>query len=141
MKPTLEAGLKFEMDYEVPEGKTVPHLYPEAPEFQQMPRVLATGFMVGLIEWACLRALIPYLDWPREQSVGTHVNLSHVAATPPGLRVRVQATVTAVDGPRVEFAVRAEDEQELISEGTHQRHVIDVERFNRRLASKSAGPR
>ena len=90
MKDSLQPGLKFEFQFQVPETKTVPHLYPESPEFQAMPRVLATGYMVGLFEWACIQALNPHLDWPREQTVGIHVNLSHTAATPPGMVVTVR---------------------------------------------------
>ena len=62
--------------------RVVPSLLPESPEFQQMPLVLATGYMVGLFEWACIRGINPYLDWPREQSVGIGVNLSHVCRHP-----------------------------------------------------------
>ena len=79
MKPSLQAGLAYEFKFRVPETKTVPQLFPEAPEFQQMPEVFATGFMVGLCEWACIQAVNPHLDWPSEQTVGTHVNLSHPA--------------------------------------------------------------
>ena len=94
MKDSLQPGLKFEFQFQVPDTKTVPHLYPESPEFQLMPRVLATGYMVGLFEWACIQALNPYLDWPREQTVGIHVDLDHTAATPPGLVVTVRGTLT-----------------------------------------------
>ena len=80
MKDSLQPGLTFEFKFTVPENKTVPYLYPESPEFQEMPRVLATGFMVGLFEWACIQALNPHLDWPREQTVGIQVDLSHTAA-------------------------------------------------------------
>ena len=59
MKDSLKPGLEYELVYRVPESKTVPHLYPEAAEFQVMPRVFATGFMVGFVEWACLLAIIP----------------------------------------------------------------------------------
>jgi fluoroacetyl-CoA thioesterase len=54
MKESLKSGLTYQFKYEVPEDKTVPFLYPEAPEMQQMPKVLATGFMVGLFEWTCI---------------------------------------------------------------------------------------
>ena len=66
-----------------------------------MPRVLATGYMVGLFEWACIQALNPHLDWPREQTVGIHVNLSHVAATPPGLVVTVRGILEKVEGRKL----------------------------------------
>lgn len=137
MSPELKPGIVLEFDYVVPAERTVPHLYPEFAEFQQMPRVLATGFMVGLMEHACQLAIKPYLDWPREQSLGTHVSFSHLAATPPGHTVRVTCTVTAVDGRRIHFAAQAHDGVDLISEGTHERTVIDVARFAERLARKT----
>lgn len=84
-RDTLQPGLSYEFRFTIPEDKTVPFLYPEAPEFQAMPRVLATGFMVGLFEWACIKAVNPHLEWPAEQTVGTAVAVSHIAATPPGL--------------------------------------------------------
>lgn len=87
MKNSLKPGITNELRFRVPETKTVPHLYPEAPEFQVMPRVLATGYMVGFIEWACIQAVNPHLDWPREQTLGTQVNLSHLAATLPGMEI------------------------------------------------------
>ena len=140
MSPELKAGIRHEFDYTVPAHKTVPHLYAEFAEFQQMPQVLATGFLVGLLERVCQLAIKPYLDWPREQSVGTHVNFSHLAATPPGLTLCVSCLVTAVDGRRVRFSARAHDGVDLISEGTHERVIIDVEKFNARLGSKIARP-
>ena len=65
MRETLKPGLTHEFSYRVPPEKTVPHLYSEAAEFQEMPEVFATGFMVGLVEWTCVQALNPHLDWPR----------------------------------------------------------------------------
>jgi fluoroacetyl-CoA thioesterase len=76
MKDTLQPGLESRFTFKVSPTKTVPHLYPESASFQVMPEVLATGYMVGLLEWACIEALNPHLDWPREQSVGTHINVS-----------------------------------------------------------------
>ncbi len=99
-KDTLQPGLTYEFKFTVTEKKTVPYLYPESDEFQVMPRVLATGYMVGLFEWACILALKPYLDWPDEQRVGTNVKLSHLAATPPGLTVTVQVILVKVEGRR-----------------------------------------
>jgi len=136
MSPELRPGIRFQLQYKVPDGKTVPNIYPEFAEFQQMPEVFATGFMVALIEQACLLAVKPYLDWPTEQTVGTHVNLSHLAATPPGHVVTVECEVTEVDGRRIRFRASARDESDLISEGTHERTVIDFDRFNRRLEPK-----
>src|ERR1041385_3881194 len=98
MKDTLKPGLEFEFQYRVPPSKTVPAFFPESPEFQQMPEVFATGFMVGLLEWTCVQALNPHLDWPQEQTVGTHINVSHLAPTPPGLLVTARVRLVEVDG-------------------------------------------
>jgi fluoroacetyl-CoA thioesterase len=137
MKTSLEAGLTFEFRFTVPESKTVPHLYPESALFQDMPHVFATGYLVGLMEWACIEALRPHLDWPHEQSLGTHVNFSHVAATPPGRTVTVAVRLDRIDGRKLYFTLSAHDGVNLISQGTHERHVIDVARFNARLASSA----
>ena len=132
MKPSLQPGLTYQFRFTIPESKTVPHLYPEAALFQQMPHVLATGYLVGLLEWACIEAIRPHLDWPREQSLGTHVNFSHLAATPPGRTITVDVRLDKVEGRKLAFTLSAHDGVNLISEGTHERHVIDAERFNAR---------
>jgi len=137
VKDTLQPGLTHEFKFTVPENKTVPYLFPEAPQFQAMPRVLATGFMVGLIEWTCIEAIAPYLDWPAEQSVGTEVRLSHLAATPPGLTVTVRVRLERVEGRKLVFSVSADDGVDKISEGTHERFVIDAAKFNARVAQKA----
>lgn len=136
MKDTLCAGLKGQLVYTVPINKTVPHLYPEAVHFQQMPEVFATGFLVGLLEWCCLECMIPHLDWPQEQSVGTHVDFSHSAATVPGQTVVVKCEVVEVDGNRVVFNVEATDGIDEISCGRHERYVIQATRFGRGLDEK-----
>jgi fluoroacetyl-CoA thioesterase len=136
MKSSLQPGLTFQFKFTVPESKTVPHLYPESELFQDMPAVLATGYLVGLMEWACIEALRPHLDWPREQSLGTHVNFSHVAATPPGLTITVNVRLDKIEGRKLSFTLSAHDGVDLISEGTHERHVIDAQRFNAKLAAK-----
>jgi len=139
MKATLKPGITHEFRFRVPETKTVPHLYPEAPEFQAMPRVFATGFMVGFIEWACIQAVNPHLDWPREQTVGTHVNVSHLAATPPGLEVRARVRLVEIDGRRLVFDVEASDGVDVISRGVHERFVIDASKFAHKAKQKAAG--
>ncbi|MCC6641302.1 MAG: thioesterase family protein [Deltaproteobacteria bacterium] len=138
MKDTLRPGLSGTLSFRIPETKTVPHLYPEAPEFEAMPRVFATGFLVGLVEWACLRVVNPHLDWPREQTVGTHVDLSHTAATPPGMTVTVKADLVAVDGRKLSFRVSAHDGADLVTEGRHERFVVDAARFVSRVDEKAA---
>lgn len=136
MKDTLREGLEHTHTYLVPENKTVPHLYPEAEAFQDMPRVLATGFMVGLMEWACMEALAPHLE-PGEGSVGTRIDITHTAATPPGMEVTVHVRCTGVDGRRTTWEIEARDEVEPIGKGTHERFTIDFERFNARVAKKA----
>ena len=137
MKDSLQPGLKFEFQFKVPDNKTVPHLYPESPEFQLMPRVLATGYMVGLFEWACIQALNPHLDWPREQTVGIAVNLSHVAATPPGLVVTVRVLLEKVEGRKLTLFIEADDGVDLISQGYHERFIIDAAKFNAKIEGKA----
>jgi fluoroacetyl-CoA thioesterase len=137
MKTTLRAGLKHTFQYLVPESKTVPHLYPESDIFQKMPAVFATGYMVGLIEWACIDAIQPHLD-EGEQSVGTDVRCSHTAATPPGFTVTVNLTLERVEGRKLTFSITAHDGVDAISEGTHERFVIDPARFLRKVQEKVA---
>jgi len=138
MFDSLRPGLRFTFSYEMPSNRTVPCLLPESPEFAQMPQVLATGYMVGLFEWACIQAINPHLDWPREQSVGIGVNLSHVAATPPGLTVTIEGELTQREGKRLEFTLSGHDGVELISEGGHTRYIIDAASFNEKAAAKAA---
>ena len=140
MKDSLRPGLEAVFRYRVPDSKTVPRIFEEAPDFQLMPAVLATGFMVALAEWACLELIKPHLDWPREQTLGTRVDLSHLAATPPGFTVAVHVRLEQVEGRRLVFRIRARDDADLISEGTHERHVIEAARFERKLAAKAGAP-
>ena len=136
MKDTLQPGIRYVHKFVVPRSKTVPELYPESPEFLAMPEVFATGFLVGLLEWACIMALKPHLDWPLEQTVGTHINVSHVAATPPGLEVTTTVELLQVDGRRLLFAVEAHDGVELVSSGQHERFVIEREKFDAKVGKK-----
>lgn len=137
MKPTLQAGLKHRFAYKVPEEKTVPHLYREAPELQVMPEVFATGFMVGLMEWTCVQLLAPHLD-DGEGSLGTHIDVSHKAATPVGMTVTVDAECVEARGPRVRFKLTAHDGVDEIGTGTHERFIVSWDRFSRGIEAKSA---
>ena len=136
MKESLKPGIKYEHKFVVPLSKTVPALYPESEEFLAMPEVFATGFLVGFLEWACIKAINPHLDWPREQTVGTHIDVSHEAATPPGLEVTATVELVEVNGRRLVFAVEAHDGVELISKGRHERCVIDKEKFDAKVGKK-----
>ena len=113
MKESLKPGIRYEHKFLLPASKTVPALYPESPK--------------------------PHLDWPEEQSLGTHINVSHEAATPPGLEVTATVELIAVEGRKLTFSVSAHDGVDLISRGTHERFVIDKARFDKKIASKRIG--
>jgi fluoroacetyl-CoA thioesterase len=98
-------------------------------------RVLATPVMINLMEAAALDAcenLIP----AGHQSLGTRLDVRHIAATPVGMRVRATARLLSVDGRTLEFKVEARDEKDLIGDGTHQRLVVNVARFDQRVQAK-----
>jgi fluoroacetyl-CoA thioesterase len=139
MKDSLRAGITHTFRFPVDASKTVPALFPEATEFKVMPEVLATGFMVGFVEWACIQAVNPHIDWPNEQTVGVHVNLSHLAATPPGMEIQAEVALTEVNGRKLIFDVSVRDDVDLICTGNHERFVIDAAKFKQKLARKSAG--
>jgi fluoroacetyl-CoA thioesterase len=129
-------GAKLTFRYVVSDTKTVPHLYPESADFQAMPAVFATGFMVGLMEWTCIELLKPHLDMG-EGSLGVHIDVSHVAATLPGQTVTVEAVCTKVDGRRVSFLIKAHDGLEPIGEGRHDRMIVPWARFRARVDAKA----
>jgi fluoroacetyl-CoA thioesterase len=137
LKETLKPGIRYQHKFVLPPTKTVPALYPEAPEFLVMPEVFATGFLVGFLEWACIKAVIPHLDWPEEQSLGTHIDVSHEAATPPGLEVTASVELIAVEGRKLTFTVSAHDGVDLISQGRHERFVINRKKFEAKVAAKA----
>ena len=98
-------------------------------------RVLSTPHMIGFMEMTCRNTVLPLLDAGYD-TVGTHVNVAHLAASPIGMSVTFTAEVIRVDGRRVEFRVEARDEKEKIGEGTHERAIINVAKFATRLAEK-----
>jgi fluoroacetyl-CoA thioesterase len=122
----------------VPASKTVPALYPESEEFLAMPEVFATGFLVGFLEWACIMAIKPHLDWPQEQTLGIHINVSPEAPTPPGLEVTATVELIAIDGKKLVFNVAAHDGVDCISKGSHERFIIDKNRFDTKIETKLA---
>ena len=129
LKLDLPAGLTGTAELVVGEQHTAPRIG------SGRIRVLATPVMINLIEAAALAAVEQSL--PEEhQSLGTHLDITHIAATPVGMRVRATAEVVRVEGRTIHFRVRAEDERELIGEGTHERVVVNVERFDKRVQDK-----
>ena len=137
MKDTLKTGIEHIHKFQVRANKTVSALYPEAEEFGVMPEVFATGFLVGFIEWTCIKAINPHLNWPEEQTVGIHITLDHLAATPPGLEVTAKVKLVQVEGRRLTFEFEAYDEKELISRGRHERAVIIKEKFDAKIKEKA----
>ena len=127
----LPAGLRGSAELVVGEQHTAPRVG------SGRIRVLATPVMINLIEAAALAAVEQSLP-ENHQSLGTHLDISHTAATPVGMRVRATAEVLRVEGRTIYFRVRAEDERELIGEGTHERVVVNVERFDQRVQAKLA---
>ena len=101
-------------------------------------RVLATPVMINLIEAAALAA-IEHLLPAGYQSLGTHLDVRHLAATPVGMKVRATARVTKVDGRSVSFEVSARDEKDLIGDGLHERVVVNVAKFDQRVQRKLKG--
>lgn len=139
MRPSLRPGLKATLAYEVPPWRTVPRLLPESAEFAVLPDVLATGYLVGIVEWTCMRAVNEHLD-DGEQTLGVHVSLSHEAPTLPGEVLTVTAELTSMEGRQLTFAITASDDAATVCQGTHRRAVIDRARFESRLKSRNTRP-
>lgn len=137
MRDTVRPGLHTTRTYSIGPERTVPRLLPESEHFAAMPAVLATGYLIGLVEWTCMLALDEHLD-PGEQTLGIHVDLSHDAPTPPGRTVTIEVELTAVEGRQLTFTVRADDDVATICRGTHRRAVIDTDRFHARLDQRAA---
>ena len=126
----LKPGLRGTAEILVGTRDTAPHIG------SGKIKVLATPVMVSLMEEAALDAVEGFLP-PGFQTVGTRLDITHVAATPVGVRVTAGAEVTKVDGRRLTFHVWADDETERIGEGTHERIVVEVSRFDRRAQEKA----
>ena len=137
-KPGLQPGLTHSRSLIVEPSITVPALPALLGVFADMPPVLATACMVGFVETTCMEALTLFLA-PGQKTVGIHVDLSHVAATPVGMRVTARVELVAVEGSRLRFKVECRDEQEIIGAGFHERAIIEEARFLARLRVKAAG--
>lgn len=137
MKSTLAAGLADTHSYVVTAANTVPNLAMDRSTFDDIPEVLATAYMVVMMEGACTKVLRPHLD-AGEGSVGVSINVTHVAATIPGQTVTVTATIDKVEGRKITFRVVAHDGLDKIGEGTHVRAIVPWERFKKGVAEKAA---
>jgi predicted thioesterase len=126
---SLKPGLAGRVELLVGEEHTAPSIGSGA------IRVLATPVMINLFEAAALAAVERLLP-AGYQSLGTVLSIRHIAATPVGMRVTASAVVEKVDGRTVHFRVEARDEKELIGDGTHERVVVNVARFDERVQRK-----
>lgn len=136
-RPALLSGLHHSERMVVAPSHTVPQVA-DWPGFSDMPPVFATAMMVGFMEQTCIQALRPYLD-EGQRTVGTHVEMSHVAATPVGMEVEARVELVEVQGKALTFKVSCLDAGGLIGEGLHRRAIIDQSRFLDRLTAKAAG--
>jgi len=127
----LKPGLTGRSEMKVGEEHTAPRVG------SGLVHVLATPVMINLFEAAALDAVDQYLP-AGYQSLGTVLNVRHIAATPVGMKVRATAEIVKVEGRTVFLKVRAEDESELIGDGLHERVVVNVEKFSRRVEKKVA---
>lgn len=132
MKSTPRTGLDHEMAFTVEPKHTIDFAANE------MPAVLSTPTLVGWLERTARETLAPFLE-PGESSVGTEIELRHLAPTPLGQTVRCRARIATAEGPSFAFHVEAFDQQELIARGFHRRRVVRAEAFARRVAAKAKG--
>ena len=100
--------------------------------------VFGTPFLCALMEEAAWKSIAPHLE-PGQSTVGTRLDISHDSATPVGMKVWAESEVTEVDGRRIELKVAAYDEKGLIGQGTHQRFIVQDEKFLARAAAKKEG--
>ena len=127
----LKVGLKGQASIKVGEEQTAPRIG------SGRVRVLATPVMINMMEAAALDAVENLLP-PGHQSLGTHLDVGHYAATPVGMGLRANAVVTRIEGRTIEFRVEAFDDRERVGDGTHMRVVVNVERFDQRVQRKLA---
>ena len=136
----LAVGLLHSEQMTVGPHHTVPQVDPEWPGFRDMPPVLATAMMIAFVEQTCIMALRPFMS-PEQRTVGTRVDITHVAPTPSGMKVTAEIELVEIQGKSLTFRVACHDEAGSIGAGTHQRAIIDVGRFTRRLQDKAASGR
>ena len=133
----LTVGLRAEARMIVTEAMLVPGAAGVFGDFSAMPRVLATMYLVGFLEETAIKCVLPHQD-SGQHSLGTDINVTHVAPTPEGMEIRAEAELIEVAGRSLRFRVAAWDADGLIGEGTHRRATIDVARFNAKVVAKSS---
>ena len=130
MSKPFEVGMTRELKIRSQSEHSARIFYPNLPD------VFATPFLAGLMERVSAELINERLD-AGEQSVGISMNLKHIAATPLGMEVRVKTQISAVEGRKLTFALEAFDEVEKIGEATHERFIIQADKFNARVADKA----
>lgn len=129
MSSPFQVGMTHEKVLQTGPEHSARHFYPDLPD------VFGTPFLVGLFEGVSAELMAPHLA-PGEQSVGISMNLKHLAPTPLGMEVRAKTEVTQVEGRKLTFKLEAFDEKEKIGEAVHERFIINVEKFNQKVAGK-----
>jgi len=132
---SLAIGLKHSQSVTVGADLTVPAVSKHLAHFRDMPPVFATAFLVAFVEDTCVAALKPHFA-PGQKSVGTHVNVSHTAATPIGRTVTCDVELVELEGRKLKFKVACRDDQGPIGDGFHERALIDVAKFLARLEAR-----
>ena len=134
----LKPGLRHSATITVGEALAVPASGRLVGGTAEMPPVFATANMIAFVEWTCVAALAPYLA-PDQRTVGKRVDMTHLAATPIGMRVTAEVELVEIAGRRLRFRIGCSDEIELIGEGYHERTIVDHPRFMQRLGRKKPG--
>lgn len=130
MSPELKPGMSHEIKRQVTEDLSAQKVFPH------VPNVYATRAMVGHFEEVCAEMVLPYLG-DGEQTVGIGMKFSHTAATPIGMNLRFKAKLIEVDGKKLTYEVEGFDEVDKIGEATHQRFIINADKFNAKMAEKA----
>lgn len=131
----LKVGLVHTETIEITPNITVPGMDSIFPGFSQMPAVFATAYLVGFAEWTCMQALQPFLA-SGQKTVGLHIGIDHIAATPIGMQATAEVELIAIEGRKLRFKIACRDNQETIGTGIHDRFVIDISRFDISLGRK-----
>ena len=131
MKNMIQIGTKGHLEQTVSDELCADHIG------SGLVKVFATPMMIALIERTCNESVLPQLE-PGQGTVGTRIDVTHISATPVGMKVWCDSEVVEVDRRRIVFSVRAYDECGLIGEGTHERFVIDTDKFQQKTNAKKS---
>jgi fluoroacetyl-CoA thioesterase len=135
VKSTLTPGISYRLQTKVNSHQLVPALFPDSAPIAALPRVLATAWLVALMEHACILAMEPHLD-AGEASVGISIDLKHLAATPEAARIAIDVECIEVQKRRSVWTIVARDEVDEIGRAKHERMVVESIRFADSLAAK-----